>query len=54
MNGKLIIVCAPSGAGKTTIVRHIIENIPGIEFSVSATNRQKRPNGNNGVDYYFI
>lgn len=54
MNGKLIIVCAPSGAGKTTIVRHIIENIPGIEFSVSATNRQKRPNEVSGVDYYFI
>jgi guanylate kinase len=39
VTGKLIIICAPSGAGKTTIVRHILENIPGIEFSVSATNR---------------
>lgn len=54
MSGKLIIVCAPSGAGKTTIVRHILENIPGIEFSVSATNRKQRPNEVNGVDYYFI
>lgn len=54
MSGKLIIVCAPSGAGKTTIVRHILENIPGIEFSVSATNRAKRPNEVNGSDYYFI
>ena len=54
MTGKLIIICAPSGAGKTTIVRHILENIPGIEFSVSATNRSKRPNEVNGVDYYFI
>jgi len=54
VRGKLIIVCAPSGAGKTTIVRHILENIPGIEFSVSATNRKQRPNEVNGVDYYFI
>lgn len=54
MSGKLIIVCAPSGAGKTTIVRHILENIPGVEFSVSATNRKQRPNEVNGVDYYFI
>lgn len=54
MSGKLIIVCAPSGAGKTTIVRHILENIPGIEFSVSATNRSQRSNEVNGVDYYFI
>ena len=54
MNGKLIIVCAPSGAGKTTIVRHILENIPSIEFSVSATNRKQRPNEINGHDYYFI
>jgi len=54
VSGKLIIVCAPSGAGKTTIVRHVLENIPGIEFSVSATNRQKRPNEVDGVDYYFI
>jgi guanylate kinase len=54
VSGKLIIVCAPSGAGKTTIVRHILENIPGIEFSVSATNREKRPNEVNGVDYYFM
>ena len=54
MSGKLIIICAPSGAGKTTIVRHILENIPGIEFSVSATNRAQRPNEVNGVDYYFI
>jgi guanylate kinase len=54
VSGKLIIVCAPSGAGKTTIVRHILENVPGIEFSVSATNRKQRPNEVNGVDYYFI
>jgi guanylate kinase len=54
VSGKLIIICAPSGAGKTTIVRHILENIPGIEFSVSATNRARRPKEVNGVDYYFM
>jgi guanylate kinase len=54
LNRKLIIVCAPSGSGKTTIVRHILENISGIEFSVSATNRPMRKNEANGYDYYFI
>lgn len=54
MSHKLIIVCAPSGAGKTTIVRHILENIPGLEFSVSATNRMQRSNEVQGVDYYFM
>ena len=54
MKGKLIIICAPSGAGKTTIVRHVLENIPSMEFSVSATNRKQRPNEVNGLDYYFI
>lgn len=54
MKPKLIIFCAPSGAGKTTIVRHILETIPGIEFSVSATNRPMRANEVNGYDYYFL
>lgn len=54
MNRKLIIVCAPSGAGKTTIVRHLLENISGLEFSISATNRPKREYETDGYDYYFI
>lgn len=52
--GKLIIFSAPSGAGKTTIVRHLLQTVPGLEFSVSATCRLPRINEKNGVDYYFL
>lgn len=54
MQGKAIIVCAPSGAGKTTIVRHLVENIPELKFSISATTRNPRPNELDGKDYYFL
>ena len=52
--GKLIIFSAPSGAGKTTIVHHLLGKIPQLAFSVSATTRAKRGNEVNGKDYYFI
>jgi len=52
--GKLIIFSAPSGAGKTTIVRHLLGEIPDLEFSISATTRKPRGNERDGVDYYFI
>lgn len=52
--GKLIIVSAPSGAGKTTLVRYLLEEIEGLEFSISCATRLPRPNERNGVDYYFI
>ncbi len=51
---KLIIVTAPSGAGKTTIVHHLINTFPELEFSISATNRPKREKETDGIDYYFI
>jgi guanylate kinase len=54
MNGKLLIFSAPSGAGKTTIVKYLCEKIPDIQFSVSATTREKRPNEIDGKDYYFL
>lgn len=54
MDGKMIIVSAPSGAGKTTIVRHIMENVPSLGFSVSATSRAPRPGEADGRDYYFL
>ncbi len=54
MNGKLIIFSAPSGAGKTTIVHHLLKQIPQLEFSVSATSRPMRKDETYGVDYYFI
>jgi guanylate kinase len=52
--GKLIIFSAPSGAGKTTIVHHLLKKIPGLEFSVSATTRKARGDEKDGEDYYFI
>lgn len=54
MKGKLIIFSAPSGAGKTTIVRHLLEKNLNLEFSVSATSRAPRPNEIHGKDYYFL
>ncbi len=52
--GKLIIFSAPSGAGKTTIVHHLLGKIAQLAFSVSATTRAKRGNEVDGKDYYFI
>ena len=54
MNGKLIIFSAPSGAGKTTIVHHLLKKIPDLSFSISATTRQQRGDEVNAKDYYFI
>jgi guanylate kinase len=52
--GKLIIFSAPSGAGKTTIVHHLLEAGLDLQFSISAASREKRENEINGKDYYFI
>jgi guanylate kinase len=54
MKGKLIIFSAPSGAGKTTIVHHLLNKVPKLEFSVSACSRPIRKDETHGVDYYFI
>ncbi|NUM50753.1 MAG: guanylate kinase [Flavobacteriales bacterium] len=51
---KCIIICAPSGAGKTTIVHYLLKQNKNLQFSVSATTRQKRENEQHGKDYYFI
>jgi guanylate kinase len=52
--GKIIAISAPSGSGKTTIVRRILKDIPELAFSVSATTRKKRDDEKNGIHYYFI
>jgi guanylate kinase len=54
MEGKLFIFSAPSGSGKTTIVKKLLDENIGLEFSVSATNRPKRENEIHGKDYYFL
>jgi len=53
-SGKLIIFSAPSGAGKTTIVHHLLSKFNNLEFSVSATTRRPRGDEQQGKDYYFI
>ena len=52
--GKLVIFSAPSGSGKTTIVRELLKRFDCFEFSISATSRQPRGVEQNGVDYYFM
>lgn len=52
---KVIIIAAPSGAGKTSITRHLLKSLSGkLAFSISAATRQPRNNEKNAVDYYFI
>ncbi len=52
--GKVVIFSAPSGSGKTTVVRRLLERFPQFEFSVSATSRAPRGEERDGVDYYFL
>ncbi len=54
MEGKLVIISAPSGAGKTTIVRHLLDSGLDLAFSVSATTRSPRGTEKDGVDYFFL
>ena len=54
IQGKVIIFSAPSGAGKTSIVRALLSKIGSLDFSVSACSRAPRPNESHGKDYFFI
>ncbi len=54
MEGKCIILCAPSGAGKTSITKYLLQQDLGLEFSISACNREKRKGEIDGVDYHFL
>ncbi|HVZ24568.1 MAG TPA: hypothetical protein VG842_00845, partial [Sediminibacterium sp.] len=52
--GKLIILTAPSGSGKTSITRYLLQKYPALAFSISATTRSPRNGETEGVAYYFI
>jgi guanylate kinase len=54
MTRHLLVLSAPSGAGKTTVARHLLESFPFLRFSVSATTRTQRPGEQNGRDYFFL
>lgn len=54
MPGKLIILSAPSGAGKSTIIRRLLQHFPELSFSISATSRKPRQGEEEGVHYYFM
>ncbi len=54
MKGKVIIMSAPSGAGKTSIVKHVLDYLPELRFSTSATTRAMREGEVNGRDYHFL
>jgi guanylate kinase len=54
INNKIIIITAPSGAGKTSITHYLMRTFPQLAFSVSAATRQARGNEKHGADYYFI
>ena len=51
---KLIVISAPSGAGKTSIVHYLLKELPILSFSISATSRVKRNNEVDGKDYHFL
>ena len=52
--GRLVVLAAPSGAGKTTLVRALLEREPNLRFSVSFTTRPARSGERDGVDYFFV
>jgi guanylate kinase len=52
--GRLFVIAAPSGAGKTSLVRALMERAPGLQFSISYTTRKQRPNEVHGRDYFFV
>lgn len=54
MNGKLIVISGPSGVGKSTVVKKVMEAYPNLRFSVSATTRPMRPGEVDGKNYYFV
>ena len=53
-DAKLFVVAAPSGAGKTTLVKRLVERIPELKFSISYTTREQRETEEHGRDYFFV
>ncbi len=54
MRNLVFIITGPSGVGKSTIIKLLLNSLPNVHFSVSYTTRPPRPNEENGVDYYFV
>lgn len=54
LDHNVVVLTAPSGAGKTTIAHRVLDRLPEMQFSVSATTRSPRPDETNGVDYHFL
>ncbi len=54
VRGKLFVIAAPSGAGKTSLVRALMQRVPSLRFSISYTTRKPRPNEQHGRDYFFV
>ena len=54
VRGKLFVVSAPSGAGKTTLIRHLLNQFPNLAYSISSTTRPPRDGEIDGKDYFFI
>ena len=52
--GRLFVIAAPSGAGKTSLVRALVQRLPSLRFSISYTTRKQRPNEVHGRDYFFV
>jgi len=52
--GRLFVIAAPSGAGKTSLVRALMERVPALRFSISYTTRARRPTEEHGRDYFFV
>jgi guanylate kinase len=54
MSARLFVISAPSGAGKTSLVKALLQRLPGLKVSISHTTRPPRPNEQHGREYYFV
>jgi guanylate kinase len=54
MKKNLLVIASPSGGGKSTIAKHVLNKYPNVKFSISATTRQMRPGETQGKEYYFL